>query len=68
MVGAMEREGDPVNVNLNKAAAEATCIMVCMALRNLWVVRAFNDVGDASSSLFETCAGQWKSSSLLVSL
>jgi len=66
LLDAKEEEDDPVSVKMNKWAAEATSLMVCMALRNPWAVRAFNTAVDASSSPGKTCAGQWKSSHLLV--
>lgn len=57
---------DPVSSKLNKWAAEATSLMVCMALRNPWAVRAFNAAVDASQLPGRTCAGQWQNSNLLV--
>lgn len=56
----------PVSSNMNKWAAEATSLMVCMALRNPWAVRAFNAAVDSSLKPGKTCAGQCKSSHLLV--
>ncbi len=66
LLDAREDDNDPSTANMNKWAAEATSLMVCMALRNPWAVRAFNAAVDASSSPGKTCAGQWKSSHLLV--
>jgi len=66
LLDAKEDDTDPSTANMNKWAAEATSLMVCMALRNPWAVRAFNAAVDASSSPGKTCAGQWKSSHLLV--
>lgn len=57
---------DPVSGKLNKWAAEATSLMMCMALRNPWAVRAFNAAVDASQLPGRTCAGQWQNSNLLV--
>ena len=57
---------DSVSSKLNKWAAEATSLMVCMALRNPWAVRAFNAAVDASQLPGRTCAGQWQNSNLLV--
>lgn len=67
MLDAKEDANDPTTANMNKWAAEATSLMVCMALRNPWAVRAFNAAVDASASPGKTCTGQWKSSHLLVS-
>ena len=67
LLDASEEEDDPVSSNMNKWAAEATSLMVCMALRNPWAVRAFNSAVDANQSPGKTCAGQWKNSHLLVS-
>lgn len=67
--GKQEFDGglnDPVSSNLNKWAAEATSLMVCMVLRNPWAVRAFNAAVDASQLPGRTCAGQWQNSNLLV--
>ena len=66
LLDAREDDTGPSTANMNKWAAEATSLMVCMALRNPWAVRAFNAAVDATSSPGKTCAGQWKSSHLLV--
>lgn len=66
LLDAREDDDGPSTANMNKWAAEATSLMVCMALRNPWAVRAFNAAVDASSSPGKICAGQWKSSHLLV--
>ncbi|KAL0055380.1 hypothetical protein WJX82_011516 [Trebouxia sp. C0006] len=42
LLDAREDDNDPSTANMNKWAAEATSLMVCMALRNPWAVRAFN--------------------------
>ncbi|DBA70363.1 hypothetical protein WJX79_000172 [Trebouxia sp. C0005] len=65
LLDAREDDDGPSTANMNKWAAEATSLMVCMALRNPWAVRAFNAAVDASSSPGKICAGQWKSSHLL---
>jgi len=66
LLDAREDDTGPSTANMNKWAAEATSLLVCMALRNPWAVRAFNAAVDATSSPGKTCAGQWKSSHLLV--
>ncbi|DBB00359.1 TPA: hypothetical protein ACH3X1_013711 [Trebouxia sp. C0004] len=65
LLNAKEDDNDPFSANVNKWAAEATSLMVCMAVRNPWVITTFNAVVDASSSPGKACAGQWKSSYLL---
>ncbi|DBA97104.1 TPA: hypothetical protein ACH3X1_014875 [Trebouxia sp. C0004] len=65
LLDAREDVNDPSTANMDTWAAEATSLMVCMALRNPWAVRAFNAAVDASCSPGKTCAGQWKSSHLL---
>lgn len=59
-------EGLDETGQLNKLAAEATSLMVCMALRNPWAVRAFNAAVEASQLPGRTCAAQWQRSHLLV--
>ena len=67
LLEAPEDVDDLVISDMDKWAAEATSLMVCMALRNPWAVRAFNAAVDANQSSGKTCSGQWKNSHLLVS-
>lgn len=66
LLDAKEDDNNPFTANMNKWAAEVTSLMVCMAVRNPWIFRAFNAAVDASSSPGKACAGQSKSSHLLV--
>lgn len=57
---------------MHRWAAEATCLMVCIALRNPWAIKAFNSAVDSSTAAEEGAQGssslqQAHSEELLVS-
>lgn len=47
----------PSTLQLHKWAAEATSLMVCIALRNPWAIKAFNAAVDTNAAAEEQHEG-----------